>query len=72
VQKKNNSKKKRKCNMSHENEADYVYESALQRARRQGYNEEAARRYAQDQVRSYWMGEGSGDEPDEDDRPRAA
>lgn len=59
--------------MSHETEADYVYESALQRARKQGYNEEASRRYAQEQVRVYWMGEGadSGDD-EEDDGPRAA
>lgn len=59
--------------MSHETEADYVYESALQRARKQGYNEEASRRYAQEQVRTYWMGEGAdtGDE-DDDEGPRAA
>lgn len=58
--------------MSHESEADYVYESALQRARKQGYNEDAAKRYAQDQVRNYWMGEGADTDDEEDDGPRAA
>lgn len=58
--------------MSHESEADYVYESAFTRAKKQGYNDLEARRYAQDQVRVFWMGEGSGEYDDDDSDPRAA
>jgi flagellar biosynthesis/type III secretory pathway protein FliH len=43
--------------MSYEQEADYVYESALYTAKRQGLSEAEARRYAQDRVLAYWKGE---------------
>ena len=43
--------------MSHETQADIVYESAYLRAKKQGYNDTEARRYAQEQVLRYWTGE---------------
>jgi hypothetical protein len=59
--------------MSHETTADYVYESAYLRAKKQGYSDGEARRYAQEQVKLYWTGEGYDDgSEEEDDGPRAA
>lgn len=59
--------------MSHETTADYVYESAYLRAKKQGYSDGEARRYAQEQVKLYWTGEGYDDGSDEEDNgPRAA
>ena len=59
--------------MSNESTADIVYESAYLRAKKQGYSDGEARRYAQEQVKLYWTGEGYDDGSDEeDDGPRAA
>ena len=58
--------------MSHETTADYVYESAYLRAKKQGYSDGEARRSAQEQVKLYWTGEGYDDGSEEDDGPRAA
>lgn len=43
--------------MSHETYADYVYEGALLRAKKAGLNDAEARRYAQEEVRRFWMGD---------------
>jgi len=58
--------------MSNESTADIVYESAYIRAKKQGYNDAEAKRYAQEQVKLYWTGEGYDDGSDDEDDPSAA
>jgi hypothetical protein len=58
--------------MSNESTADVVYESAYIRAKKQGYNDAEAQRYARDQVKLYWTGEGYDDGSDDEDDPSAA
>jgi len=58
--------------MSNESVADIVYESAYIRAKKQGYNDAEAQRYARDQVKLYWTGEGYDDGSDDEDDPSAA
>jgi hypothetical protein len=58
--------------MSNESVADIVYESAYIRAKKQGYSDAEAQRYARDQVKLYWTGEGYDDGSDDEDDPSAA
>lgn len=58
--------------MSNESTADIVYESAYIRAKKQGYNDAEAKRYAQEQVKLYWTGEGYDDGSADEDDPSAA